>query len=204
MIEEVKNKLKNRDIRIMGIESMSKYAVLIPLIEEEKGSLSILFEIRSRQLRRQPGEISFPGGRIESTDLQYQDAAIRETSEELGIEKERIQIINQLDTYIPSPRTVIYPFVGSIRRPFHPNLNPDEVESIFTVPLHFFLQTEPEIYYIELKIEPEEKFPFHHIPEGKNYPWRKGKIPKLFYYYEDKVIWGMTAQILHHFIQIIR
>ncbi|MFV9511577.1 NUDIX hydrolase [Tepidibacillus sp. LV47] len=204
MIDQIKTRLKNRKIKIMGIESMSKYAVLIPLIEKNAGATSILFEIRSKKLRRQPGEISFPGGKIESTDLQYQDAAIRETVEELGIDKEKIQILAELDTYVPSGRTIIYPFVATIQSPFTLSLNQDEVESVFTIPLDFFLKNKPEIYYLNVQIQPEENFPFHHIPKGKNYPWRKGKIPELFYYYEDKVIWGMTAFILYHFIQTIQ
>jgi len=204
MINKIKQKLQNRPVDIMGIESMSKYAVFIPLIIDESAKANVLFEIRSKQLRRQPGEISFPGGRIETTDLIFQDAAIRETSEELGISHHQIKILSQLDTYIPSQRTVIYPFVGTIDPSVKFQLNTDEVESIFSVPLDFFIEKEPEVYYIHLNIEPEEKFPFHHIPKGKEYPWRKGRIPEYFYYYQDYVIWGMTGQILHHFIQTIR
>ena len=204
MIDQIKQKLHHRAIDIMGIESMSKYAVLIPLIQDELGRLSVLFEIRSKQLRRQPGEISFPGGKIEPTDAIFQDAAIRETSEELRILEQHIHVLSQLDTYIPSQRTVIYPFVGMLDPSAEIRPNPGEVDSIFTVPLDYFFHHEPEIYYIHLHIEPEEKFPFHHIPSGKEYPWRKGKIPEYFYYYQDKVIWGMTARILHHFIQTIR
>src|SRR5690625_2585093 len=77
-------KLKNREPSILGRENYREYAVLIPLIENENET-HILFEIRSANLRSQPGDICFPGGKIDKEDRGPRHAAIRETSEELGI-----------------------------------------------------------------------------------------------------------------------
>ncbi|WP_084024310.1 NUDIX hydrolase [Vulcanibacillus modesticaldus] len=202
MLSEIKNNLQNRKINILDHEEMNKYAVIVPIVVNDDQSLSILFEIRAKKLRRQPGEVSFPGGKIDKSDLSEKDAAIREASEELGIPKDDIEIIGQLDTYIPSLNSIIYPFVAKINiQQLNPNR--DEVDDIFLVPIDYFLQTEPEKHEINIKIEPSDSFPFHLIPGGKNYPWRKRKIYELFYIYNDYIIWGLTAKIVHHFVSII-
>jgi 8-oxo-dGTP pyrophosphatase MutT (NUDIX family) len=187
----------------MGSRHSSKYAVVLPLIQKEDG-IHVLFEVRSLSLRRQPGEICFPGGKIESTDADEQAAAIRETTEELGISKKEITEVLPLDFMITPFGMIVYPFVGLITSPENIKLNPMEVKEIFTVPLDYFLTTDPEIYQISFKVEPEEKFPFHLIAGGKNYHWRTRNLDEYFYLYNDKVIWGLTAKILSHFIEILR
>ncbi len=203
MITQIQQKLNNRTVDILGHEQMRKYAVLIPLIEDEELGTSILFQVRAKSLRRQPGEISFPGGKMEELDQHPRETAVRETSEELGIPSDQIHLIHQLDTYIPSQQSIIYPFVAQLDVNHKLLPNPDEVEKTFCVPVDFFLKNEPETFYLGLKIDPDPNFPFERIPGGRDYPFRTGKIPELFYTYKDKVIWGMTARILKHFISII-
>ena len=83
-ISKVIEKLAGRQPEILGHEKLPKYAVLLPLIEVENET-HILFEVRSLSLRRQPGEICFPGGKIDPEDSDQRKCAIRETTEELGI-----------------------------------------------------------------------------------------------------------------------
>ncbi|MGX1902586.1 NUDIX hydrolase [Thermolongibacillus altinsuensis] len=194
-------KLSNRTPTLLGKEQFTKFAVLLPLIEKDN-EIHVLFEVRAFHLRRQPGEICFPGGRIDACDQNEQEAAIRETSEELGIETSKITNIFPLD-YIISPfGTIIYPFVAIIAQcTMKPNK--EEVAEIFTVPLSFFKQTTPEVYHVHFKAQPEADFPLDKIPNGKNYNWRLREMDEYFYYYKDKVIWGLTARILYHFIEII-
>lgn len=198
----IREKVKEHSSSILGSEKFSKFAVLLPLIQKENG-IHILFEVRSHKLRRQPGEICFPGGRMDSRDKTDQIAAIRETEEELGISKEQISDVFPID-YLVSPfGMIVYPHVGFIGESESIEPNPAEVEGVFTVPLSFFLKTRPKVHFVDVKMVPEDDFPFDLIVGGQDYNWRTGKIDEYFYIYEDKVIWGLTAKILTHFIDVI-
>ncbi|TAA72415.1 NUDIX hydrolase [Planococcus salinarum] len=196
-------KVKDRIPEVMDNRSFSKFAILLPMIEKD-GEIHILFEVRSHQLRSQPGEICFPGGRIDKEDESEEDAAVRETVEELGIANEQISDIFPLD-YIVSPfGMIVYSFAGIIDADVEFRPNPPEVDSLFTVPLSFFLEKDPKVYRVNFDIQPEESFPYDLIAGGENYNWRTRQVDEFFYLYEDKVIWGLTAKILTHFMEIIR
>jgi peroxisomal coenzyme A diphosphatase NUDT7 len=202
-VNEILQLFKERTPRILGSETFSEYAILLPLIEVN-GQTHVLFEVRSLNMRRQPGEICFPGGRIDRSDSDEKAAAIRETSEELGIHTDTITDVYPLD-YIVSPfGTIIYPYVGKINvsiKELKPNQA--EVDEIFTTPLTYLQEREPDLYNIKFKMEPEESFPFKQIPGGENYNWQARNMKEHFYYYEDKVIWGLTARVLHHFVKLL-
>lgn len=193
--------IKNRQASILGLDSLARSAVLVPLVYRNN-TPHLLFEVRSFELEQQPGEICFPGGKIEDFDKNPQEGALRETCEELGIEKEKIELIGPLDILLSPFNAVIYPFVAILHtNTFQPDAK--EVKEIFTVPLAFFLNTKPLSYQVETRVAyMDNNFPFHLVPEGKDYPWRRGKYPVLFYQYEDKIIWGITARIVNNFIQI--
>jgi peroxisomal coenzyme A diphosphatase NUDT7 len=202
-VNEILQLFKDRTPKVLGSETFSEYAILLPLIEVN-GQTHVLFEVRSLNMRRQPGEICFPGGRIDRSDSDEKAAAIRETSEELGIHTDTISDVYPLD-YIVSPfGTIIYPYVGKINvslKQLKPNQA--EVDEIFTTPLTYLQEREPDLYNIKFKMEPEESFPFKQIPGGENYNWQARNMKEHFYYYEDKVIWGLTARVLHHFVKLL-
>ncbi|WP_040208700.1 NUDIX hydrolase [Neobacillus jeddahensis] len=202
-LDPVLQKLKVHTPKILGSERFSKYAVMIPLLQKEDG-IHILFEVRSLELRRQPGEICFPGGRIDPEDLDEKGGAVRETVEELRIDEEDISDVYPLDYMISPFGMILYPYVGYIKKPDRISPNPSEVGEIFTVPLAFFMKNNPEIYRVQFKAEPEENFPFDLIPGGEKYQWRARGLEEYFYRYGDRAIWGLTARILAHFIEIIR
>lgn len=196
-------RVKGRVPEVMGNNEFAKFAILLPLIERD-GEIHILFEVRSHQLRNQPGDICFPGGRIDKGDHSEERAAVRETTEELGIAEHQISDIFPLD-YIVSPfGMIVYSFAGIIDPDVEFQPNPPEVDSLFTVPLSFFLENDPKVYRINFDIQPEESFPYDLIAGGENYNWRTRQVDELFYMYEGKVIWGLTAKILTHFLEIIR
>lgn len=201
--ESILAKVKTRTPSILGSENFSKYAILLPLIEK-KGEIHVLFEVRSYELRRQPGEICFPGGRIDAEDKTEEETAIRETIEELGVKREDISNVSPLDYMVSPFGMMVYTYAGFIDPSAEFALNPPEVDSVFTVPLPFFLETKPKVYRINFDIQPEENFPYNLIAGGENYDWRTRTLDEYFYIYEDKVIWGLTARILSHFIEIIR
>jgi coenzyme A diphosphatase NUDT7 len=201
--EQLTQKLSKRTPKIMGSEKYTRFSVLVPLIEINK-EIHVLFEIRAVHLRRQPGEICFPGGKYDTEDISAQHTAVRETCEELGIDEEEISTIFQLD-YIVSPfGSMIFPFVGVVSEDTELKPNADEVGETFTVPLSYFMNTKPECYKIHIKVEPEEQFPFQLISGGENYKWQMRGMNEYFYQYEDKVIWGLTARILLHFVEEVK
>lgn len=178
-------------------------AVLVPLIWEND-QLAILFEIRSNHLSWQPGEICFPGGRIEKKDENFISAAVRETTEELGIGAEQIQVLGSLSEIISPIGVRLYPAVGYISDIAPINASPDEVAAVFTVPLKFLLATEPTIGHMERCTRPLADFPFHLLP-GYSQNWKSRKnYQVLFYKYGPHVIWGLTAQVLHDFLAVYK
>ncbi|WP_225434181.1 NUDIX hydrolase [Peribacillus tepidiphilus] len=202
-MEKILEALRNHKPGILGGNHFLKYAVLVPLIEIE-GETHVLFEVRAHNLRRQPGEICFPGGKIDVEDENEKCAAIRETSEELGLSEDHIKNVYPLDYLVTPYGTIIYPFAGTISDMNDISVNPDEVEEIFTVPISHFQKVQPKCYKVDFQAKPEKGFPFHLIVGGENYNWRTRQVYELFYCYEDKVIWGLTAKILHHFMELIR
>lgn len=200
--EQLSLRLKERQQLFLGEETAFRSAVLIPLVKKDN-EWHILFEVRSYSMRKQPGDISFPGGKIDAEDASPCAAALRETHEELGIGTSKIKIIGELSPYIPSSNFVLYPFVGIVEYD-ELHINHDEVEKVFTVPLSWLLTHEPYKHLVSLVPTPSEDFPFEKIANGKNYQWGTRAIDEWFYEYEDYAIWGLTAKILKFFIDIIK
>ncbi len=195
--------IKQIEAGVFGFAELIKYAVFIPIVEVE-GKPSILFEVRSHQMRRQPGEICFPGGKVDADDENEMVAAVRETSEELGIPMSDIEVTASLGVLVPPVQTGIYPFIGRIKSMDAIQPNKAEVEYVFTVPLEYLLQLEPEAHELKLGIVPTDAFPFHLIPGGKEYKFRKRTIPEYFYTYQNHIIWGLTARILKEFLDHLK
>jgi len=201
-LEYIINKYKNRKSLPEG--KYKRFSILIPLILVNK-EIHLLFELRSERLNTQPGEICFPGGRIEEKETPMA-CAIRETSEELNIDTNNIHILGQGDYIVTPFNLILYNYLGLLRDISINDIkfNRDEVSSIFTVPLEYFLKTPPEVYHVETSLNLPESFPFEKIQNGRVYNWRTGKYPILFYEYNDYVIWGMTARIVKNFIEILK
>jgi hypothetical protein len=94
--------------------------------------------------------------------------------------------------------------VGTIKNDAQLHLNSAEVEEIFRVPLSFFYKNEPQTTNLFFVPRMPENYPYELVPGGENYPYRQAKYPQHFYQWEDKVIWGLTARILKHFLDLIR
>lgn len=185
-----------------GIKRFS--SILVPIIETNEG-YCLVFSKRSMTLKRQPGDVCFPGGGREGNETQL-ETALRETYEEIGVPAENIEILGQPDYVVTAYGAVITPFVGLIKNMKIEDfkINPDEIEEIFTVPLKFFMETEPEAHYIMVKHEIPDDFPFEYIVGGRNYPWSVGRHPEFFYFYEGHIIWGFTARVVKNFCSILK
>ena len=197
-LDKIKAKVQGR--KPLPVDVKNRFSVMIPLIKRD-GEIHLLFEKRAFTLRNQPGEISFPGGRIEKGESS-REAAVRETAEELLISEREIEIYSEGDFVVNPYAAIIYTFVGEIKKDFD-KISPseDEVEKVFTVPLSYFLKTKPKSYKINLRVERNKEFPYHLIPNGVNYKFKRGREEVLFYEYEDEIIWGFTAKMARRFVE---
>lgn len=128
-------------------------AVLLPLVYLEE-QWQLLYHVRSETIS-QGGEVAFPGGRVESLDLNVFETAIRETCEELGIKKEQITIIGNMGTLMTPTGITIDAIVGVIDISSIEVLNPnEEVAKVFIVPLKHLINQEPIVHQVRLRIEP--------------------------------------------------
>lgn len=200
---------------ILNTNEYMKSAVLIPLVKFD-GEFHLIFEKRAEDIR-QGGEICFPGGQFDAElDNNYQDTAVRETEEELGISKDKIEVIGQLKTLVGRMGIIIESFIGEIDIP---NLNATqidttEVEKIFTTPLSYFLENAPEQYTFHTKCQP-----FYRDESGEiinSFPADKLNLPKRYnkpypiqnheiYIYKtnNEIIWGLTAKLIKEFVEVI-
>lgn len=115
---KIKAKLQKKSP--LPVDVKNRFSVMIPLIKR-KGEIHLLFEKRALTLRNQPGEISFPGGRIEKNESPW-DAAIRETCEELLIEEKDLEIYSEGDFLVNPYAAIIYSFIGEIKKDFTKSL----------------------------------------------------------------------------------
>jgi len=190
---------KNRKPQVLG--KRREYSVML-LIAEIEGEEHLVLEKRASTLKSQPGDICLPGGSIDPGESPV-EASLRETMEELGVNKEEIELIGPMDYFISPYGQTMYPFVARISHAdFQPN--PDEVDRLILVPLSFFEKKSPLIYEIDMTAKMGEDFPYHLIENGKDYPFRKATNKQYFYKYGDIVIWGFTAQIVKSFIDLLK
>jgi len=202
-------KITSQKCSIIGREKYLNSAVLIPLVIFD-GIEYLLFEKRSL-LVRQPGEISFPGGHFDGrTDCDFSETAIRETCEELGISKNKIDLISSLGTLVAPMGVIVETYIGLIKISSIDELNIDkkEVDRIFLLPLQHFVDTKPDEYFTRLELhsfiinekgEKEEFLPVKELglPEQYALPWRGGKHRVLVYKTDEEIIWGITAELIY-------
>lgn len=109
-----------------------KHSAVLVLLQEGMQGIEVLFTQRKMNLKHHPGQISFPGGRRDATDRNAVDTALRETSEEIGIEVSNIEIIGQLSpVYVVVSNYWVEPIVGYLRHHQTTKINPEEVETVF-------------------------------------------------------------------------
>lgn len=202
-LDKLKNDLYHNQSLFIGEETAFRSAIMIPLVQVNE-EWHVLFEVRSLTMRKQPGDISFPGGRIDSTDNSPLEAAIRETHEELGVDPASIKVLGQMSAYIASSSFVVYPFVAIIDHHEIYPFNKQEVEETFTIPVKWLLRHEPYMHTISVQTRPLTDFPYEKIVNGDKYQWRTREMEEWFYDYEKYTIWGLTARVLKHFIEIIK
>lgn len=183
LANQIKKMLDDKEPRILQ-DSETHYihaAVLVPLYQNKHG-YHILFTERTHKVPHHKGQISFPGGSVDSCDGSYEETALREACEEIGLLPEDVEVLGQLDdeTTVAS-QFVVHPFVGVIPHPYEFKINRGEVEKIISVPFNHFLSDDPGHKCSSIDFD---DFTYH------------GTV----YLHQGDVIWGATARIMDHFI----
>ena len=180
------------------------YAVLVPLIRREDG-IHVLYEVRARDLDRQPGEICFPGGMQEPGET-WQECALRETKEEIGLAPEHVEVLNELTVIYGVGRFAMHCFLGLVDGDAAENLqiSSQEVDQVFTVPLRDLLDAEPEDYRAKLIQYGPEDFPYQRVTGADSYPWSKMTSPVPVYDVNGWAIWGLTGRVTKVLVEEIR
>lgn len=213
--QKIINKL-NQSNSIIGRENFTSTSVLLPIIEL-KNKEHLLFEKRSKSVR-QPGEVSFPGGHFDpAKDKNLLDTAIRETIEELGIKPNKIKYLGKLGSLVTPMRIIVDAFMAkiSVNKIDTLKFDASEVEKVFTIPISFFFENDPEQYYSQIQINPYKKdengnkkvlFPAKELglPSRYSKPWSKGKHRILVYRTKPEIVWGITAELVYEFIRKIK
>ncbi len=160
-------------------------AVLLALVERESG-LQVLLTERAAHLHHHPGQISFPGGRVDASDTSAEHTALREAEEEIGLHAAQVEILGQLPLYYTGTGFAVTPVVALVRPTFELRSDPFEVASIFEVPLHFLMN------------------PRHH--QRRQVQLAQGLGMRSFYTmpYERYFIWGATAGMLRNLFHFLR
>jgi 8-oxo-dGTP pyrophosphatase MutT (NUDIX family) len=155
--------------------SLTPAAVLVPIVERAEG-MTVLLTQRTDHLNDHPGQISFPGGRVEEHDEGPVAAALRETEEEVGLARRHVEVVGALDIYETVTGFSVTPVVGLVEPSFSLALDAFEVAEAFEVPLDFIL--DPENHERHSRTYNGTERHFYVLP------------------YEERYIWGATAGML--------
>ncbi len=193
---------------INGKEEFLNFAVLVLLLLVDD-EFHFVFEKRAANIR-QAGESCFPGGKFEpDQDVNFRDTAIRETVEELGVTSDKLRILGNLDTVVTTLGATVDAFLAilDLESLEELQINLQEVERVFSIPVSFFENNEPESYKVAITANPSSvnqagevvtTFPATELglPERYTKPW--GNVLGNVYVYrvESVTIWGLTARLI--------
>jgi 8-oxo-dGTP pyrophosphatase MutT (NUDIX family) len=180
-LAEIRNKLADRTLQGVAPQAEHRRAgVLVPLYVREK-ELWLLFTKRSDKVLTHRGQVSFPGGAHETGDRDLKDTALRETEEELGLERKQIVLLGRLSPIVTVTNFYVEPYVAAIPYPAELKPSADEIEELWDIPISALMAP--------TAVE-ERMF------EGR-------ERPVLFYHYGQKTVWGATAQILSELLDAL-
>ncbi len=174
-----KNKLDYRDRKYIEAGVL---CILTP--SNNYDSMEIILTVRSKKLKNHSGQISFPGGKLDKTDNNLIECALRETYEEIGIEKKKIQTIGMMNKYITGTGFLVTPVIATLKEKIKYNINKNEVDEIISFPLSYFSK------------EKKNELAFFY----------NDKKEKFFYYdfkWQGYRVWGTTAFILYDINKIL-
>ena len=143
-------------------------AVLVPVLLG-RDELHVLFTRRADHLARHAGQVSFPGGRVNPDSETAVEAALRETEEEVGLDRSHVEIAATLDAYETGTGFRIQPFVGLVRPGYVLRVDAEEVAEVFEVPLSFLMDARNHQTHAGTWQGAERRY--YAIPFGRHYIW---------------------------------
>jgi len=158
-------------------DGLEEAAVLFPIYGGSEDGSGIIFTERANDLPRHPGEVSFPGGRVEKQDVSLLDTGLREIHEEVGLPPDEVDVVGRLDDARTTTGYRITPFVGEVPREYPYVAQESEVEEIIFAPIEEL--SDPSIHETKVK----RGYELH------------------YFHYGDHIIWGATAGILVSFLE---
>ncbi len=159
-----------------GVKATKPAAVLVPIVD--RGEPTVLLTLRTSELPSHAGQVAFPGGKIDPADESPVAAALRETTEEIGLAPTLIEPIGYLDLYLTFSGFRILPTVARVKPGFTLTLNPREVTETFEVPLGFLMT--PDNHQRKIRDWNGIQREYYAMP------------------FENRYIWGITAGILRN------
>ncbi|GMQ46212.1 CoA pyrophosphatase [Vibrio sp. 10N] len=178
-LQQTEDYHKETKLRTANVDrdSLREASVLIGLVERE-AKLHVILTKRASHLKHHPGQISFPGGKVEPHDLNPTVTALRETEEEIGIGSEHISVIGSLPKLVTVTAFNVTPVLAFVEPKYRPKIDSNEVDYLFEVPLEF-LASPTNLSAVGFHIR------------GQRH--RVLSIP-----YKEHFIWGVTAQIIEN------
>jgi 8-oxo-dGTP pyrophosphatase MutT (NUDIX family) len=162
--------------KIAEVRPIRPAAVLVPVVAHAEPS--VLLTQRAQHLPDHPGQISFPGGKIDKGDDSPLGSALREAEEEIGLSRNHVEPIGYLDVYMTTLGYRIVPVIARVKPGFRLTLNTSEVDETFEVPLAFLM---------------EQKHFQRHSRDWQGMTRHYYAVP-----YGERYIWGVTAGILRN------
>jgi len=135
-------KLSNYAPRLLALD-YPEAGILVP-VTDDTGNPEMIFTLRSAHLKTHRGQVAYPGGKRDPGDPSLAATALRETHEEIGLPPEAVKVIAPLSQVMSLHRILVTPYVGVVPADHPLEPNPDEIESVFRVPLSFFLEDKRE------------------------------------------------------------
>lgn len=176
---------KLKEVRLQKDRPPIPAAVLMPIVEREKG-LTLLLTQRTAHLNDHAGQVSLPGGRVDEIDASTIDTALRETEEEVGLNRRHVEVLGTLPDYFTGTGFQVTPVVALVQPPFNLLADPFEVAEIFEVPLSFLMNgMNHQVRTIELPNDAGRRT-FYAMP------------------YDRFFIWGATASMLRNLFHFLR
>lgn len=174
------------------------FSCMLPLLEVD-GEDHLVLEVRSQGVVHQAGEICFPGGEMYDDEAPGA-CAMREVCEELGVRRDKVHVINQMDTYHGLQGMKVYSFICRLD-PVVMDPDPRAVREVITVPVKFFLETMPEMHHLSVL---QQKKTGDDLEAAITDSLTEGSRDVPVYHYKDRAIWGITAMLLLDFSNILR
>ena len=180
--EVIRKALSRRATLSVDDPSLTPAAVLLILYAKD-GEYCVLLNKRSEEVEYHKGEISFPGGARDPEDKDFVDTALRETEEEMGIDRKDVTILGELDEVVTTSRFHVKVFVGSIAYPYKFKPSAVEIAEVLEVPIPSL--NDPSNLRIETR-------------------WEDGvSVSTRSYAYREHLIFGVTARILQQFLEVL-